>query len=82
MEFSTLEMSIYELKELGCMAPEASGELFEAVALGARVEPEQAISAVATKTKTMLRYDWNRSSSFNGIRSYIAHRMRFKTKQK
>ena len=46
------------------------------------VEAEQAISTVATETQVEQTFDWNRYSSFNKIRNFIAYCMRFKTKEK
>ena len=46
------------------------------------VEAEQATSTVATENKLDQLFDWRRYSTFNRIRNFIAHYMRFKTKQR
>ena len=46
------------------------------------VEAEQAISTVAAETQVEQPFDWNRFSSFNKIRNFIAYCMRFNTKEK
>ena len=46
------------------------------------VEAEQAISIVAKETQVKQTFDWNRYSSFNEIRNFIAYCMKFKTKEK
>ena len=46
------------------------------------IEAEQAISTVATETQVEQTFDWNRYSSFNKIKNFIAYCMRFKTKEK
>ena len=45
------------------------------------VEAEQAISTVAVETQVEQPFDWNRFSSFNKIRNFIAYCMRFNTKE-
>ena len=47
-----------------------------------KVEAEQATSTVAAETKLHQTFDWDRYSSVNRIRNFIAYCMRFKTKQK
>ncbi|XP_075248317.1 uncharacterized protein LOC142341284 [Convolutriloba macropyga] len=47
-----------------------------------KVEAEQATSTVAAETKLHQKFDWDRYSSFNRIRNFIAYCMRFKAKQK
>ena len=46
------------------------------------IEAEQAISTVATETQVEQPFDWNRYSSFNKIKNFIAYCMRIKTRQK
>ncbi|XP_075265624.1 uncharacterized protein LOC142357685 [Convolutriloba macropyga] len=44
-----------------------------------KVEAEQATGTVAAETKLHQTFDWDRYSSFNRIRNFIAYCMRFKT---
>ena len=46
------------------------------------IEAEQAISTVAAETQVEQPFDWNRYSSFNKIRTFIAYCVRIKTKEK
>ena len=46
------------------------------------IEAEQAISTVAAETQIDQPFDWNRYSSSNKIRNFIADCMRLKTKEK
>ena len=46
------------------------------------VEAEQAIRTLATEIQVEQTFDWNRYSSFNKIRNFIAFCMTFKTKEK
>ena len=88
-DIGTRGMSIEDLKESVCLNGPGPAWLHtdeekwpKPWCQANKFEAEQATSTVAAETKLHQTFDWDRYSSLNRIRNFIAYYMRFKTKQK